>query len=206
MEIMKQKYEARLEELEELIGQQVARIEKLDKQVASLNSGTAAGGQPAVDAAPERSVSLPEGDREALKEIIGELSEERRRDERQRQFERMQTELADFRSRQIDKMAQKHNWDDVKKRQVMDILAQERARTQELWQEARGQELSQEARRELMDQVRQVNEQTQEALKALLAEEEYKELQKALKPRRERSPGGRGDRFRPGRGGSRGGR
>jgi len=49
--------------------------------------------------------------------------------------------------------------------------------------------------------MREIREETQEALKALLSEEEYNSLQKALNPRRDRGRGGRNNRSRPGRGG-----
>jgi DNA repair exonuclease SbcCD ATPase subunit len=203
MGIMREKYERSISNLEERLETQETEIARLNKQVAQLAAGTpAAGVAPSGEAGavPASAVRIDGVDRESLKQLLGELSEERRRDDNQKRFERMQTETADRKSRQVDKVAEKFKWDEAKKQQVLDVLAQERTKTQELWQQLREQGLSQESRQELGKQMRQINEETQEALKALLSEEEYKDIQKSLRSRRERSPG-RGSRFTPGRGG-----
>ena len=188
--------DTRIEELEGIIGQQAKKIAELNNEVAALKNaapvrlaGDGSGGLAPVEGS----------DREALKEQLGELMEERRRDERQRQFGRMQEEYENFRTRQLDKTAEEQNWDAQKKQQVTDILTQERTQTQQLWEGARSQEMTQEERRLMGEKMRQIREETQAALKALLSEEEYNNLQRALNPRRGR--GGRNERSRPGRGG-----
>jgi hypothetical protein len=196
--ILREKYEQRITYLENRIETQEAEVARLKTRTAQTPSATASapGSEGAPPAAP---VQIEGMDRENLKQLLGELSEERRRDERESQFDRMQTQFTERRNRQVDNIAEKLKWDDSKKQQVLDILAQEREKTQGLWEQMRNRDLSQEERQQLGDQMRQINEQTQEALKALLPEEEYKSLQNSLRSRRDRGTG-RGGRFTPGRG------
>lgn len=195
---IEQTCEARIEELEGVIGQQAKRIAKLNNEVAALRNGAPVAARPAGEAAPLTG-PLAGADREALKEQLGQLMDEHKRDERQKQSDRMQKEAQDRKARQIEKTAEKYKWDDQKKQQVMDILAQEKTSMEQLYEDARNRELSQEQRKELGDKMRELRNETQEALKALLSEEEYGSVQKALNPRRERGRSDRGDRFRPGR-------
>lgn len=194
--ILREKYERRITDLENRLEKQETEIVRLKTQTVSAPAAAAAPGQEG--SAPAAPVDIGGMDRENLKKLMGELSDERRQDDRQKQFERMQTQFAERRNRQIDGVAEKLKWDDTKKQQVLDILAQEREKTQELWGQMRNRDLSQEERQQLSDQMRQINEQTQEALKAMLSEEEYKQLQSATRSRRER--GGRSGRFTPGKG------
>lgn len=197
MEIMKEKYEARLEELEDLVGQQAVRIQELKKEVAAVRQGAPAASGPAA----ERTVNVEGIDREALKDLLSELNNERRGDERAQQFDRVREQQQEFRSRQLDRATEQLGWDEAKKQQVTDLLAQERAKIADLYEQMRKRNLSQEERQAITEQIRAANEQTQETLKAMMTEEEYNALQKALQPRRDRRPAG-GNRGR-GTGGGR---
>jgi len=192
--LLKEKNGRRVEDLETIVGQQAQKIEELNRQLASLHKkapAKLAGGNP--DGTPSTPVDLKGIDRETLKSLLGELSEEKRRDDREQQYERMQEQNSAYRSRSIDGVAKKYSWDDTKKEQVTQLLEKERQKIEEIRQEARNPELSQETRRETLGTIRTVMEETQEALKAMLTEEEIKDMQRSRLPRRDRrSPlGGR---------------
>ncbi len=200
--LLREKYERHVERLETEVGQQAVEIDNLKKQLAAVHAakpatvGEAGAISPPAQATP---LSLQDTDRETLKELLGELSEERRRDELQKREERVREELSRARQRQIDSLAEKYKWDEQKKQQVIGLLAQQGEKIEELRKTVRSDEASPESREQLQAQMRKVREDTQKALEDLLTEEELQELQRATRPaRRERAPGRR-SRFPSGR-------
>ncbi len=185
VEILRQKYE---KELEELIGQQAKKIDQLQRQVHAIG-----GSEPS---AAHLSGGL---DREGLKQLVAELTEELKRDERHGQFTRMQRDQMKQREKYLDKVARKFNWDEQKKEQVLEVFRQEMSQVEDVYSSYKGQEMTPEVRREISEKTREINQKMGETLKAMLSEEEYKGIGRARRTRRERGPSPRSDRFRPGR-------
>jgi hypothetical protein len=107
--------------------------------------------------------------------------------------------MASARQRQIDNLAEKYKWDEQKKQQVLAILAQQGEKMDELRKGFRSDDASRETREQLQTQMREVRDETQKALEALLAEEELKDIQRATRPARRERGAGRRSRFPSGR-------
>jgi chromosome segregation ATPase len=200
--VLAERYEQRIETLEAEVGQQAQEIDRLKKQLAAERPATpsAAGGEEsAPESSPGEKLSVADADRETLKELLGELSEERRRDEFQQREDRMREELALARQRQIDSLAEKYKWDEQKKQQVLGVLSQQAQKLDEMRKSARADGTSSEAREQLQAQIQALREDTQKTLEELLTEEEYQELQKAARPARRDRAAGRRSRLPSGR-------
>lgn len=207
--LLAEKYEQRIETLEAQVGQQAQEIDKLKKQLAGARPVTpsaADNGKDKPGPLPGENTSVDSADREALKELLGELSDERRRDEFQQREERMREEMVRARQRQIDGMAERYKWDEQKKQQVLDVLSQQAQKLDELRKSARTDDSSSEAREQLQAQMRAVREDTQKMLEGLLTEEEYQEIQRATRPARRDRATGRRSRLPAGRQPGAGGR
>ena len=201
--LLREKHEHRIGRLEAEIGQQAKEITQLKKQLAAAAGGVESEipgettGAPT--STPGTKLTLEGADRETLKQLLGELSEERRRDELRQREERMREELALARQRQVDSLAEKYKWDEQKKQQILDILAQQGEKINELREASRRDDASRESREQLQTQMRQVRDETQKALEGLLTEEELQELQRATRPARRERGTGRRNRFPSGR-------
>jgi chromosome segregation ATPase len=197
--LLREKHQQRIERLETEVSQQAEEIGRLKKELAAARAGlppaTADNSEGAPTSSPAARLSLQDADRETLKELLGELSEERRQDEFRQREERMREEMAQARQRQIDSLAEKYEWDEQKKQQVLDILTRQSEKTDSVRQTLRDDNQSPESREQFQTQIRAIRDETQKALAELLTEEELQELQRVTRPARRERGTGRRSRF-----------
>lgn len=195
LELLKRKQEGLEEEMiqrAEITNEQNKRIAALEKRLLGTTAQRDSG-EGSIEPGLE-GLDIASADREVFKQRVSEAMVEIRQEQRQQQFQEMQERVANQRMRQVERIAEKFDWDEQKKQQVLEILAQGRQQAQQLRERTRDRELTPEEREAMAAAMREANERTQEALQAILTEEEYKGIQKMLRPRRDRRSGGRGGR------------
>jgi len=101
-------------------------------------------------------------------------------DSRLQPLRRLIERMGWYQERRLRRFAQKHNWDEEKREQVAAVLKEQQEQMRNLLNDI----APNTDRRTITEQLRQLMEQTNQKLQALMTEEEWREFRRSVLPRR----------------------